>query len=235
MNQTNRSATVIIPTLNEERSIGALIDEIVATDATLKIIVADDESRDATSAEVEKRAAVFPDLIRFFSREAVELRGITVSVLDALGLVDTEFVVIMDGDLQHPPSAIPEMISKLEQGADLVAGFRLPYEEKQAFHRVLATRISTLLAKAALRARGISVRDPMSGFFAANTKVFQSAASLDRHRFELEGYKVLFDLIRATGTKLKIEEVPYTFRLRLGGKSKLNARHGWLFLKSLFK
>lgn len=235
MNDHGPIATIIIPTLNEERSIGALIDEIFSTNPTLLVIVVDDNSSDHTGRVVAERAEQYPGRVTFFSRTSAEKRGITASVLDASHQVTTEYFVVMDGDLQHPPEAIPEMIDKLKQGADVVAGYRLPYEEKQAAHRVLATRVSTALAKAALLLHGVKVRDPMSGFFAANTKIFCENVSSSPERFEPEGYKVLFDFLKIVGTSVKIAEVPYNFRIRLGGKSKLSAKHGWLFLRSLLK
>lgn len=233
MSSALSDTTVIIPTLNEERSIVVLIEEILQTAPDLRIIVTDDNSTDQTIAKVNELSEQRPEQIGILIRQDAAVRGITASVLDALDRVQTTYCVVMDGDLQHPPGAITEMIEALVAGADLAAGYRLPYSEKQALHRVAATRVSTWLAKRILKSRGLDIRDPMSGFFAVRTAVIRDIVERHADRFAAAGYKILFDLLRTAGARLKIAEVPYEFRLRLGGKSKLAPRHGWIFLRSL--
>lgn len=235
MKSPGQTTTIIIPTLNEEKSIGTLIDEILDVDPDLRIVVVDDESSDETSKVVSEKSETSPNRIRFLLRKDVKARGITASVLDAINVVETDYFIVMDGDLQHPPAAIPDMFRELSAEAQIVAGYRLPYEEKQALHRVAATKLSTLIAKLVLRSKGVNVNDPMSGYFGGNTEVCKQLIDVNRDRFEPEGYKILFDLLRTSGRTLKITQVPYTFRIRMGGKSKLSARHGWLFLRSLFR
>ena len=225
----SRNASIIIPTLNEARCIGTLIDEILEHTPNSRIIVADDGSNDGTQEVVRDKLSEGTSNIYLLERTDAVERGITASVLDGIDCVETSMCIVMDGDLQHPPEAIPAMLQELEGGAQLVAGYRLPYTEVQALHRVLATRVSTWLAKLSLRSKGVKVRDPMSGFFAFRTADIKSGVKEHKDRFEGTGYKVLFDILRTFGHSLEIAEVPYEFRIRLGGKSKLAPKHGWVF------
>lgn len=227
--------TVVVPTLNEENSIGILISKLLSLYPGISIIVSDDGSGDRTGKIVNAIRDASGESIFFLDRSAVEEKGLTASVCDGLRRVKTEYAVVMDGDLQHPPSVVGELVRKLRDGSELSIGVRKDLHLVQLPHRVLFTFIFTLLAKCWLRFRGINVRDPMSGLFAGQMAYFLDAIEERQSRFEARGYKILFDLLRTGPRGQKTDEVLYRFSTRVGGGSKASASHAFCFLRSLFK
>src|SRR3990167_553648 len=121
MNYTG--TTVIIPTLNESQNITELLETIRRNYPEAKVIVADDGSTDGTK---EKAAAIErknPN-IKLLDRSNDKTHGLTASVIDAVKTADSEFVVVIDGDLQHPPEKIKEITKKLGEGNDIAIGTR---------------------------------------------------------------------------------------------------------------
>jgi dolichol-phosphate mannosyltransferase len=126
----------------------------------------------------------------------------------------------MDGDLQHDERILPAMLHELRAGrADIVIGSRYvaggglgEWDKTRAGMSDMATRLSRLV----LRTR---VTDPMSGFFMLPRTVFEQAAP----RLSAIGFKILLDLIASLPVPPRIAELPYTFRNRVAGESKLDA------------
>lgn len=223
--------TVIIPTLNEEKNIGELLEELNSLYPEIHVFVVDDNSQDQTATIVLDKKYKLKAEINVLVRK--ESPGLTASVLDGILNTTTEYFLVMDGDLQHPCSVVKELYDKLIQDKDLVVGARIPYNENQGIHRIIFTRFATLLAKFYLNLKGSEVKDPMSGFFAGRTEIFKTYAN-DKARFELAGYKVLFDFLKIL-KDLRIDNVYYQFRFRKGGKSKLRFAHALYFLRSITK
>jgi dolichol-phosphate mannosyltransferase len=122
---------------------------------------------------------------------------------------------------------LPEMLRRAEEGADVVVGTR--YAGSGAVGEGLsavrergsrlATRLSTMLT-------GVKLSDPMSGFFVIRRDVFEDVAP----GLSSEGFKILLDIIvsatrfrQQSSRELKLAEVPYTFRAREAGESKMSA------------
>lgn len=118
--------SVVIPLYNEAGSLGPLHERLTAVLAALpvsgyEIVFVDDGSRDTTFAEVSALCAIDPALraIRFarnFGKEAAMAAGLRTARGD--------IVVLMDGDLQHPPELIPEMLARWQAGAKMVTAVR---------------------------------------------------------------------------------------------------------------
>lgn len=221
--------TVIIPTLNEERNIGRLLGALRRLYPGARFIVADDGSRDQT-VEISRREGA-----EVLDRGGEETKGITASVLHALGKVETDFFVVMDADLQHPPEKVGELLAALQGGADLAIAWRSDVPG-WAFHRKLVSKGAELLGKARLAIGGNPVpRDILSGFFGGRAEVVHECAGKGPGRFVGKGYKVLFDFLKgARKEKLRISEIPYVFGMREGGSSKISGRHMLYFLQSVF-
>jgi polyisoprenyl-phosphate glycosyltransferase len=117
------SISVVVPALDEQGNVRRVAQEIrdalARTDITLEIVFVDDGSRDGTWSE-----------IRDLSRQEAGIRGIRLSrhfgkesaIVAGLDRVDSDAVVIMDADLQHPARIIPSMIERWQQGAQVVHG-----------------------------------------------------------------------------------------------------------------
>jgi dolichol-phosphate mannosyltransferase len=136
----------------------------------------------------------------------------------------------MDADLQHDERVLPDMIAKLQtSGADLVVASRYmdgggvgEWSHRRHTISRVATRLSHLVMKAELS-------DPMSGFFVIRREAFDRAV----RSLSSQGYKILLDIVASAKPTLTIAEVPYTFRARQHGESKLDSAVTWEYLTLL--
>ena len=202
----------IIPAYNEEK---ALADVIAKTFKYVdKVIVVNDGSVDKT-AEVALNAGaeVISHSTNLGKGEALK------SGFKALN--DDSIIVTIDGDGQHNPNEIPDLIKPIVEGsADLVNGSRYmngPEENTPAYRRVgqrvldIATNISA----------GIKVTDSQSGFRAFSSK------ARDCFRFKDTGFGIESEmLVDAADAGLKIVEVPITVRYDVDGSTKNPITHG---------
>jgi len=140
---------VVIPLYNEGGSLAALHQRVSAVLASLplartEIIFVDDGSRDDTFARVAALGALDGSVraIRFarnFGKEAAMAAG--------LRAADTDLVVLMDGDLQHPPELIPEMIARWRDGARMVTAVRRSRDTDPWLRRQLSRAFYRLFHK----------------------------------------------------------------------------------------
>ena len=143
--------SVVIPVFNEEENISLLHTELRDTlgnaGKTYEIVFVNDGSTDATSDEILKARGTDPGV------KMVELNrnfGQTPAVMAGVDLASGEVIVIMDGDLQNDPRDIPSLIEKLEEGYDLVSGWRK--KRKDAFLlRVIPSKLANLLISSVLK------------------------------------------------------------------------------------
>ncbi|OGC06943.1 hypothetical protein A2230_07850 [candidate division WOR-1 bacterium RIFOXYA2_FULL_36_21] len=229
------NTTVIIPTLNEAQNIGSLAETIFKLYPKIKIIVSDDGSSDKTQ-EIVSDMSKEGKAIKLLDRAQMKVHGLTASVLDAIKIVDTSFFVVIDADLQHPPEKIDEMVSFLrDESADVVVGFREKVVGDWPVHRKMLSKFGLFLGSAYLKIRGKkSCRDVLSGFFAAKASFVKEEIEKYYNRFELRGYKVLFDLLKFVSKEIKIMEVPYSFNERERGESKIGIKHLFYYFRSFF-
>jgi dolichol-phosphate mannosyltransferase len=132
-------------------------------------------------------------------------------------------IAVMDADLQHDEAILTKMLTEIEGGADVVVGTRYSaggstgdWNESRKTMSRLATRASRVVLKQ-------PVSDPMSGFFMLRREVLESNV---RHLSGL-GFKILLDILATAEQPLRIAEVPYQFRDRLAGESKLDEMVVW--------
>ncbi len=226
----NSDTTIIIPTLNEGKNIGVLLDLLEKQYPGIKVIVADDGSTDNTQTIVKSHSDKNKNIM-LLDRSRAKTKGITASVIHAINETDTENVVVIDGDMQHPPEKIKELVEALKQ-FDIVGAARKKVLVKWPLHRRIISHLATTLARIRL---GKSISDPLSGFFGAKTQLFKSVLGNKEPSFEKEGYKVFFDLLKYIPRQTRIGEIHYDFGLRKGGESKIKAKHIIIFFRSLFK
>jgi len=89
--------------------------------------------------------------------------------------------------------------------------------------RVRKSRLATRIARLAIK---VPLTDPMSGFFALRAEVLHASV----RRLSAIGFKILLDLLASSPTALRVREVPYRFRERLAGESKLDSKVAWDYL-----
>ncbi len=233
MNKRYGNLTIIIPTLNEQGNIGRVIGRLDEMYPGVRIIVADDGSMDNTEKEV--RAASKRIDVTFFDRRKMRVHGLTASVVDASLLARTDYIVVMDGDMQHPPELVGSMYRKLSE-YDIVIGVRIEVKN-WGLHRIILSKGMAIISYTVFRARGKPVtRDMMSGFFGIRAGIIKGLARRRRKGFVMHGYKVLLDILRMADPGVSICEVEYsTFHRRLYGRSKLKIRRMIEVLESTFR
>lgn len=221
--------SIVMPTYNEAENITGIIKELErvleASGLTYEIIVVDDSSPDLTWVKAALGASPRVRVaVRKIARTPGERLGgglasaIRAGIMEARG----EFVVVMDADFQHPPEVVPKLIEKaLETGADVVVASR--YAEGGGIEgwsklRLAMSRGASLLAWIAVPQARVTT-DPMSGFFLVRK---ESVRRLLRE-MKPRGFKFLLELL-ARSNGLRVAEVPYVFRRRAAGKSKLGYR-----------
>lgn len=222
--------SVIIPTYNEHQNMQPLIESVrdALGDIPWEVIVVDDDSPDGTYDEVNRIAQREPR-VRCLRR--VGRRGLSSAVIEGMLVANADIVAVMDADFQHDETKLPEMFDLLQSAdADIVVASRYAdgggigsWEEGRAKMSVLANRLSRSLV-------GHQTTDPVSGFFMMRRSVL-SAALYDLSQ---QGYKILIDILSSAHRPLKVVEVPYVFRERREGESKISlmvlAEFGFLLI-----
>ena len=217
--------SVVIPTYKEVLNI-PLISKAVGEalgDMPYEVIFVDDNSQDGSVEAVEKISHQYPVRIEVRTEE----RGLSTAVMHGIDQAKGEYIVVMDADLSHPATAIPNMLEKLIGGdADFIVGSRYvkggSFDEDWGFFRLLNSKIATWLALPICH-----VKDPMSGFFA-----FKRSNMPAMHMLSPLGYKIGLEIM-VKGRFKKPAEVPIHFIDREHGESKLDFKEQLLYLRHL--
>jgi dolichol-phosphate mannosyltransferase len=205
--------SVIVPTLNETENVEPLVRQIMESAPNCaEILVVDDGSTDGTREAVQALAARFP--VRLIAREAPTL-GLAGAVITGARAAHTEFAVVMDADLSHPPDEIPNLLRPLfNDVADMVIGSRYVPGGTTPGWPLLRKIMSRAAAAAAYPLTG--VHDSMCGFFAIRrTRLLELAP-------KATGFKIAFEAITRGGRDLRVVEIPIAFRDRARGTSKMS-------------
>jgi dolichol-phosphate mannosyltransferase len=211
---------LIIPTLNEAGNIPVLIERLRDALAGIawEVIFVDDDSKDGTMAAVRKLARE-DHRIRGIRR--IGRRGLAGACIEGILSSSASIVAVMDADLQHDESRLSEMFAVLKNGeADLVVATRFDDggSAEGGFTQIrhLGSRLAIRLAKRLLK---VPLTDPMSGFFMTRREIVEGIAP----RLSQQGFKILFDIVASSPVPIRTKEVPFAFRPRLHGESKLDA------------
>jgi dolichol-phosphate mannosyltransferase len=216
-----REVSIVVPTFNELGNIEELIrrlEQLLGIEGW-EIVFVDDDSPDRT-ADLVRRLAQDKPWVRVIHR--IGRRGLSRAVVEGVMSTSSPLVAVMDADLQHDETLLTRMLNafRAEPGLDLVVGSR--YAEGGSTgswvqDRQRMSRVATHLAKMVLRTE---LTDPMSGFFMVRRSAWDAAV----RRLSGEGYKILLDLCASSHPPLSTRELPYTFRPRLAGESKLDSQ-----------
>jgi glycosyltransferase involved in cell wall biosynthesis len=201
--------SIVIPVYNEEENVEPLIQEITAAVKPLRkqyeIVVVDDGSRDKT----------FPELARLYQNEphlrVVRLKrnfGQTAAMAAGLAHAEGDVIVTMDGDAQNDPGDIPALLATLEEGNDLVAGWRVKRQDPLLSKRIpsiIANRLISWTTQVKLHDYGCTLK-AMRKEVAKNLRLYG-----EMHRF-------IPAIAYERGAR--ITELKVNHRRRLRGKSK---------------
>jgi dolichol-phosphate mannosyltransferase len=211
--------SVVVPTYCEAENIDPMI---AALDAALtgirwEVIFVDDDSPDGTANIVRARGER-DGRVRVLRR--IGRRGLAGAVIEGMLAAAADVIAVIDCDLQHDEKLLPRMLADIEgDKADLVIATR--YGEagdasggfSQLRHKTstLATRLANVLLRT-------EVSDPMSGYF----MIRREAADGIAPNLATGGFKLLLDILASAPPELRVTEVPYVFRPRQLGTSKLD-------------
>ena len=218
--------SVIVPTFNERDNVTVLVDRLerVLDGVRWEVVFVDDDSPDGTADVVRAMARSRP-YVRCLHR--IGRRGVSRAVVEGALATTSPIVVVIDADLQHDEALLPAMLQRIRaEPLDIVIGSRYcaggsigNWDTKRAKMSSFATSVARTIVKADLT-------DPMSGFFMIRRDAFMAAA----RRLSGEGYKILLDIFASSPTPLRFVELPYQFRARVAGDSKLDSAVMWEYL-----
>jgi dolichol-phosphate mannosyltransferase len=219
--------SVVVPTFRERENVGELVSRLHAVlDEVVdwEVVFVDDDSPDGTAAALRAMAQA-NGRVRVLHRFG--RRGLSSACEEGILATSSPICAVMDADLQHDERLLPRMLQVLrETSADVVVGSRYveggstgEWDETRRARSRYATRLAALATKTQLS-------DPMSGFFMLRREVFHEALP----KLSSVGFKILLDILASVPRRLRVEEVPYTFRARNAGESKLDTLVAWEYL-----
>lgn len=203
--------SVIVPVYNEEDNVRLLVDKILATLKTInkksEVIIVDDGSSDKTG-----------ELLKEISKEHSEVKGIifrrnygqTAAMSAGFDYAAGDMIITLDGDLQNDPADIPLLISKFNEGYDVVSGWRINRQDK-LFSRKIPSMIANKIIS---KFTGVALHD-----YGCSLKIYKAEIAKE---IMLYGEMHRFIPALAAIEGAKVAEVPVNHHPRIHGKSKYN-------------
>ena len=224
--------SLVVPTYDEADNIEALLrslhDVLTGCRVGFEILVVDDDSPDRTWEVARNLASELPG-IRVIRRTGAS--GLATAVTCGWAHARGEILGVIDGDGQHPPAVVADLLAAMADRTDVaVASRHVPgggVSNWSAFRRLLS-RCAQALGLLLLPGTVGRVTDPMSGYFLVRRDVI---ADTD---LDPVGYKILLEVL-ARGDVRRVAERPYVFLERERGESKVSARHYVDYLRHLMR
>jgi dolichol-phosphate mannosyltransferase len=222
---------VVLPTYNEAANIAPMIARLEAAlgPSGWEAIFVDDNSRDGTADAAREISRRDPRIrvIQRFGR-----RGLASAAIEGMCATAAPVVAVMDADLQHDPALLPGMLEAVGSGeCDIAVASRFAEgASMEAWNRPDRERASALANNLARKVTGVTLSDPMSGFFMLRAETVRR----DAHRLSGIGFKILLDILATVDTPLKVKEFPMAFGARAAGESKLDRTVVFEFLVGLY-
>ncbi len=221
--------SIVVPTFREAENVRELHARISRTLAGTdwELIFVDDDSTDGT-ADIARELAQSDSRVRCIQR--IGRRGLSTAVVEGAMSSSAPLVAVMDADLQHDETILPAMIRELRSGnLDVVVGSRYTAGGGTGDWQESRKKISRFAGRLARGLVPETLHDPMSGFFLVKSDLLRDST----RRLSGYGYKILLDLFASAGRPLRFAEVPYTFRPREHGESKLDSLVAWEYVMLL--
>ncbi|MCW9681669.1 glycosyltransferase family 2 protein [Dolichospermum planctonicum UHCC 0167] len=225
--------SVVIPTYKERDNIenvvnilSGLLDQTIP--GNYELIVVDDDSPDRTWEVAENLIPDYPQL-RVMRRQ--EERGLSSAVIRGWQAARGSILGVIDGDLQHPPEVLTQLLQKIEQGADLAVASRHVEGggvSSWSVIRRFLSRGAQVLGLVILPEVVGRVSDPMSGYFMVRRNAIANTT------LNPIGYKILLEVI-GRGQVGEIAEAGYVFRERTEGESKVTWKQYLDYIQHLIR
>jgi len=202
--------SLIIPVFNEEETLPFLMDAILAAmkpfDRTWEVVFVDDGSRYCSLDVLKELAEKYPDYVRVivFRRNFGQTAAIAAGIDHSQG----ETIILMDADLQNDPADIPMLLTKLDEGYDLVSGWRKDRKDNRLTRTIPSNLANGLISWTT----GVHLHD-----YGCTLKAYRREA--------LEGFRLYGDMHRfipvfAHSVGARITELPVHHHARKYGKAK---------------
>ncbi len=224
--------TVIVPTMNESGNIEPLVSRVgrAMRGLAFELLFVDD-SVDRTPEVIRTAAGQAPFPIRLIARPVERRNGLSGAVVEGLAAMRGSWACVMDGDLQHPPELIPQLLDTARKvDADMVVASRRASAlgpQGLSFYRTVTSQSLTILARALFPRSLKDVSDPLTGFFLVRRE------RVNLERLAPEGFKILLEIL-VRCPHMRITELLFDFGERGAGESKANVREGIRFFRHLW-
>jgi dolichol-phosphate mannosyltransferase len=228
LSQPRIELAVVIPTYNERENIPVVLSALsrVLSEVDWEAIVVDDDSPDGTAEYVRELAATNS---RIHVIERIGRRGLSSACIEGMLTTSAPYIAVIDADMQHDETILPKMLERIrDEHLDLVVASRNlgggsmgEFSRRRVWLSNMGNRVSHLVCHC-------DISDAMSGYFVIDRRFFQEIV----HRLTGSGFKILVDMLASSQRPVRVAEVPYRFRSRERGESKLdvNVELEYLFL-----
>lgn len=247
MTNKKQTAVVVIPTYNEAKVIGKMIEHLfektfpTVDNWICKLLIVDDTSPDGTFKIVQKYQEKYENLHLYLNKEKAGIGGAYVKGFKyAMKELKADVIIEFDADFQHPPKNIPIMLKKIDEGYDYIIGSRKvkggSNPKGWGFKRVFFSEVGGLVARFVLFfpfKNFFKITDPTTGLKASRVKGFVDKMDMDHLYSQKFGYKLEF-LYQMIGLGAKVTEIPLQFGLRTIGKSKISGNTAKDVFRSVF-
>ncbi len=225
------SLAIVVPTRNEAGNVKPLLQLIhkAVVDLPVEVIFVDD-STDDTPDVIAQIGREFPFNVSVIVRPFERRNGLGLAVVEGITAATAEWVCVMDGDLQHPPEVIPQLLEHAQKtGSTLVAASRLTDGGSTAglsWRRKIISYTLALASRVLFPSRLRQLTDPLTGFFLVKRE------ALVPESLQPEGFKILLEILVRT-PHLRLAELPFEFGERLTGESKANTQEALKLFRQL--
>lgn len=207
--------SIVIPCYKERASLAILLPKLLeAVPEFTEIIVVGDGPYDGTPSVCIYHGALYIN---------GDNAGLGPAIAKGIMRASNDKVIVMDGDGQHPVSAVAEIADRLEAGDPLVLGVRHSKDE-MPWHREL---MSDLCATLTRPLSGGRIHDPMTGLFGLDRRIVRNRG------LNPNTWKIALEV--AVKTEAPVTSVAYTFEPRIAGKSKASLKPAIQFLQQLIR
>jgi len=209
---------IVVPTYNERENVPILLAalERVLVETEWEVMFVDDNSPDGTAERIRELAVTNP---RIRVLERIGRRGLSSATIEGMLTTGAPYIAVMDADMQHDESVLPRMLERIKtEPLDVVVASRNIAGGSMGEFPRNRVRLSNLGSRISRAVCHCDISDAMSGFFVVERTYFKQVVP----RLSGTGFKILVDLLASSTREVRVAEVPYHFRSREWGESKLN-------------
>lgn len=214
--------SIIVPTFNEVDNVILLYKEIQKhlNNKKYEVVFVDDNSQDGTVEKINTLIAKY-DNVRLIKR--INKRGLSSACIDGFSSCVSDYLAVIDADLQHDPQNLPKMLEVIEKNTnDIVIASRFIHGAKITGLSLVREKLSNVGNNLSSLITGAKLTDPLSGYFMIRCEMVDKIIN----RLSGKGFKILLDIFstcKINKINITFQEIPSHFRQRQYGKSKLDS------------